>query len=165
MKTIGKVAIVLAALSTLVAEGGSVPAVSAARASTHIEVTVTEGPFLRFVDVGGTGLSPGDLVMEDQPATDLMNGSTSGRAISRIQIVRMFKSGDGIAILDSTLELDNGTVSIHGPVRLSELDGTASPHFAVVGGTGSYGFAIGEAVVSHTTGEDTYTVSIDLTTP
>jgi len=164
MKAKGKVAMALAVLFPVALGLGSIPAASAARGSIHIEVTVVEGPFLRFVDAGAQGLSPGDLVMEDQPASDPVDGSPVGRAISRIQIVRLFKGGDGIALLDSTIDLDGGTISIHGPVRLSELDGTASPHFAVVGGTGTYSFATGEAIIAHTKGDEAYTVSIDLTT-
>ncbi len=142
---------------------GSVPAISVTRASTHIDVNVTEGPFTRFVDVGGAGFSPGDMVMEDQPVSDPLSGAIQGRAISTLQIVRLFKSGDGVTVLDTTLQLANGSITIHGPIRLSELDGTSSVPFAVTGETGDYGSVIGEAVLGHQEGSDIYTVSIDLT--
>lgn len=159
-----KGAALVAVTAAAVAIAGSAPAISATRASTHLEVNVTEGPFTRFVDIGETGFSPGDLVMEDQPVSDPASGDGVGRAIGTIQIVRLFKSGDGVTILDTTLRLGEGSISIHGPARLSELDGTSSVRFAVIGGTGIYGSAIGEAVIDHQEGSDIYAVSIELTT-
>jgi hypothetical protein len=152
-------------VATMFAVWTSVPAVSAARGETQVVVNVTEGPFVRFVDVGKGGFSPGDVVMEDQPVSDPTSGDQLGRAISSLQFVRLFKGGDGITLLDTTLVLADGSITIHGPVRLSELDGTSVVRFAVVGGTGVYGSAIGEAVLRHDEGSEIYEVSVDLTTP
>ena len=158
-------AIGLAIAGTLVL-AAMAPISSAQVVPAHVDVFNVEGPFEKDIDVGRPGFgTAGDYAVESQPLLDPGDGSTVGRSLSQVTIVRPVAGGEDLEILlGSTLRLPQGDVVLDGGLRFSELlDGGTIP---VVGGTEAFAGARGTATFSSGTvgGKDGFNVSIDLTT-
>jgi hypothetical protein len=164
-KTMLTGAIVAALAGTLVLTTMA-PISSAQTTPTHIEVFNVEGPFEKDVDVAKPGFpTPGDYAVESQPLLDPADGSSIGRSLSQLTIVRVVAQGQDLEIiLNSTMRLVEGDLVLNGGLRFSELfDGGT---IAVVGGTGAFAGARGTAAFSAGTvaDEDGFVLSIDITT-
>lgn len=132
-------------------------------AQTQIRILDREGPYERFVDVGKPGFSPGDTVLESHPLLDASDQRVVGRSFTRFTILRVLKGGeDLIAILDLTVRLTDGDISLYGPVRFSELFSPGGATFSVVGTTGAYDGMTGSANAVATDTEGEFLVTIDL---
>jgi hypothetical protein len=142
------------------------PISSAQVTPTHLEVFNVEGPFEKDVDVAKPGFpTPGDYAVESQPLLDPADGSSIGRSLSQLTIVRVVAHGQDLEIvLNSTMRLAEGDLVLNGGLRFSELfeGGT----IAVVGGTGAFTGARGIAAFSAGTvaDKDGFVLSIDITT-
>ena len=142
------------------------PISSAQVTPTHLEVFNVEGPFEKDVDVAKPGFpTPGDYAVESQPLLDPADGSSIGRSLSQLTIVRVVAQGQDLEIvLNSTMRLVDGDLVLNGGLRFSELfDGGT---IAVVGGTGAFAGARGTATFSGGTvaGKNGFVLSIDITT-
>lgn len=142
------------------------PISSAQVGGTHIDVFAAEGPFEKDIDLGKAGFpTAGDFAVESQPLLDPADGSTVGRSISQLTIVRPVSQGQDLeVVLSSTLRLADGDLVAAGGLRFSELFGGGS--IAVVGGTGMFAGARGTATFTAgaVAGKDGFFVSIDITT-
>jgi hypothetical protein len=166
MKGSGKIsAAVGLALAGALVLAAHAPMSSAQVGATHLEVFNVEGRFEKDVDLGKAGFpTAGDYAVESQPLLDPADGSTVGRSLSELTIVRSVSQGqDFEVVLDSTLRLSDGDLVLDGGIRFSELfEGGA---MAVVGGTGAYAGARGTAAFTPGTvdGKDGFLISIDVT--
>ena len=134
--------------------------------TTHLDVFAVEGPFEKDIDVGKPGFpTAGDYAVESQPILDPADGSSIGRSLSELTIVRPVSDGqDFEVVLDSTLRLSDGDLVLDGGLRFSEFfeGGT----IAVVGGTGTFAGARGTAAFTAGTvaGKEGFLLSIDIVT-
>lgn len=132
-------------------------------AQAQIQVIDREGPYERFVDVGKPGFSPGDTVFESHPLLDAADRTVVGRSFTRFTILRVIEGGeDLIAILDLTVRLADGDISLHGPVRFSRFLSPDGVTFAVIGATGAYEGMTGSANAVATDTEGEFLVTIHL---
>jgi hypothetical protein len=159
----GAVGIAIAGALMLAAQA---PMSSAQVGTTHLDVFNVEGRFEKDIDVGKAGFpTAGDYAVESQALLDPADGSTVGRSITELTIVRPVSQGqDFEVVLDSTLRLPDGDLVLDGGLRFSEL--LAGGAAAVVGGTGTYVGARGTAAFTPSTvdGKDGFLISIDITT-
>jgi len=134
------------------------------RGDTQITVFDVEGPYTKMIDAGKPGFGPGDTVFEIQPLIDPVDESSLGKVFTRIQVMRLLKSGDFVFFLDCEVRLADGNILFNGPARFSDLD--AGAVFPVTGGTGSYELARGTAtgVLASVGGKDGALLTFDLTT-
>ncbi len=136
-----------------------------ASAQTEIRVLDREGPYEKDLDLGKSGFSAGDVVMESHPLVDAADGTTIvGRDFERLTVLRIHSGGeDFLFIYDSTLRLEGGDVVVYGEGRFSDLFSSEGVAFAVVGGTGMYAGAGGTATFSATDTEGEFQIVVDLT--
>ena len=141
------------------------PVSSAGVAPTHIEVFNVEGPFEKDIDVGKPGFpTAGDYAVESQPLLDPSDGSSVGRSLTQLTIVRPVSKGQDVEIvLNSTLRLPDGDLALSGGLRFSELfarrhDPGRRRDGSVRRGAGTVAFAAGTVA-----GQDGFVLSIDIT--
>lgn len=143
-----------------------VSSASAAKAPGDTQITVfdVEGPYEKDVDLGEPGFGPGDVVFEIQPLIDPVDQSPAGKVYTRIQVMRLLKSGDFVFFLDCEVQLADGNILFNGPAKFSDFDTGAI--FPVTGGTGTYALARGTLTALSATvgGKDGATLTFDLTT-
>jgi hypothetical protein len=130
----------------------ALPALSSAggppRATTAFTVFAADSQgFSRHVDLDGSGLGPGDLILQKTPLLDTASGDRVGTLVARTQVVKTELEGDdALAILDATALLSSGRVVFSGSFRTGlNFVHTVDVPFAVLGGTGSYDGARGTA--------------------
>ena len=131
---------------------------------TQITVFDVEGPYEKDIDLGKPGFGPGDVIFEIQPAIDPVDESPVGKVFTRLQVMRVLKSGDFIFYLDCEVKLANGSILFNGPAKFSGFNTGAV--FPVTGGTGIYELARGTLTATFATvgGRDGATLAFDLTT-
>lgn len=134
--------------------------------TTHLDVFAVEGPFEKDIDLGKPGFpSAGDYAVESQPILDPSDGSSLGRSLTELTIIRPMSHGQDLEIvLDSTLRLPDGDLVVDGGLRFSDL--FADGEIAVVGGTRAFAGARGTATFAAGTvdGKDGFFLSIDVVT-
>jgi hypothetical protein len=134
--------------------------------TTHLDVFNAEGKFEKDIDLGKHGFpTAGDYAVESQPLLNPADGTTVGRSLTLLTIVRPVSGGQDFEIvLASTLRLEGGALMLQVGLRFSEL--FAGGTVAVVGGTGDYAGARGTVGFSPATvrGLDGFLLSIDVTT-
>ena len=131
---------------------------------SQISVFDVEGPFERDVDLGDPGFGPGDLVFEIQPLIDPVDESPVGQVYTRLQVMRVLKTGDFVFVIDCQVKLSAGTILFNGTGKFSGFSSGAV--FPVTGGTGSYELARGTVTgtAGSVGGKDGATLTFDLTT-
>ena len=131
---------------------------------TQISVFDVEGPFERDLDLGGPGFGPRDIVFEIQPLIDPVDQSPVGKVYTRLQVMRVLKTGDFVFLIDCQVKLSTGTILFNGTARFSDFSSGAV--FPVTGGTGSYELARGTVTgtAGSVGGKDGATLAFDLTT-
>ena len=95
----------------------------------------------RNVDVGDTGLSPGDTIYERSPVFDVSSGHQVGIAVTRVAVVQVRLEGDdAVSILDSTLDIPGGRITYTGAFHTGIWQGSGGlgwrGRFSVTGGSG-----------------------------
>ncbi len=157
---------VVVALAGAIVLAVHAPISSAQIGPTHLDVFAVEGPFEKDIDVGKPGFpSAGDYAVESQPILDPADGSSVGRSLSELTVVRPVSQGQDLEIvLDSTLRLADGDLVLDGGLRFSES--FTGGQIAVVGGTGDFAGARGMVTFTAGTvdGKDGFFLSIDIVT-
>jgi hypothetical protein len=143
---------------------GAIAPVWAHAGDTQVTVFDVEGPYERDVDLGSPGFGPGDVVFEIQPLLDRSDGSRAGRVFTRLQVMRVLRSGDFVFMLDCQVRLETGTILFNGTARFGDFRSGAV--FPVTGGTGAYELARGTvtATLGRFAGKRGATLAFDLTT-
>ena len=163
-------AVVLAAgtgvVSALPASGSTGAPVRPASkpAGAHIEIFDIERGYAQQIDVGAPGLSAGDVIVENHKEVDVQTGKAVATAVTTVQLVRVFHSGDGIGMIQCTIIFRHGQIHFAGAVRLADVfgDGAVVP---VVGGTGQYDSVGGQVFMQfgQLNGKDGTYLTFDLT--
>ena len=110
----------------------------------------------RNVDVGDTGLSPGDTIYERSPVFDVSSGNQVGVSVTRVTVVQVRLEGDDtVSILDSTLVIPGGRMTYTGAFHTGIWQGVGGLGwrglFSITGGSGGNVGAAG--VVSSEAGQ------------
>ena len=127
---------------------GAVAAVSAApaMAAKHRLQLVANQNYYDFLDIGAPGNSLGDQLVFGEVFTKRGDEVGKSGVVCTVTAFEPAPSDDMTTNCVGTLKLRHGQISVQG---LLELDGAADPGpfpVAVVGGTGRYRGALGEAV-------------------
>ena len=112
------------------------------------------------VDLGKTGFSIGDELVEVSPVT--VGAATTGTAYTVVTLVSGTKLDDASGVIDCHVQLDGGTVLFNGGFAMKDLgDGVDLP---VVGGTGKYA-GVGGSVKMQVPDQKHTNLTFDLLVP
>lgn len=89
-----------------------------------------------FLELGGPGMSAGNMNIEHSALVDPDTGEGVGRVVTRWQVVEDLGGGDAVVVFDCTVELDEGNLNFYGSTELSRLPSGIS--LSIIGGTGTY---------------------------
>jgi hypothetical protein len=142
---------VLVLASALIASGllagALVPAAS--QGATTTSFTYCEKNrvgFNHFINEGKEKFGPGDWAVFTSPQFNPRTGKKVARHVGRFTFVKSRGQRDGYFIIDITVLLPKGKITVYGSSRFSQEEGRGAK-YAVTGGTGSYNNARG-AVIS-----------------
>ncbi|HEX2030475.1 MAG TPA: hypothetical protein VHL78_03615 [Actinomycetota bacterium] len=138
--------VLIAVLTGVVMLGPGAPVSSEESQETTLRLFEGMPTFIRDIDEKPKGESPGDWSVVIAPLFDPQTCQRVGRNVGRFVLVRPLRGGDAWAIIDSTLNLRQGRITIYGSFRFSEFFGGGVDH-AVTGGTEAFKFARGDVVV------------------
>jgi hypothetical protein len=154
------VAVVLAGLAGACAQTSSADATTKHLAIVGQDAKATT---MEMVDLGKPGFSPGDELIEENPATD-----ASGANVAKLYTIVTMTSGKSMADATGIIDChvvwkDGSTVLFNGSVDMKKLGG-AGVSLPVIGGTGAYNGA-GGTVHMQAPDQKTTNISFDLLIP
>jgi hypothetical protein len=124
-----------------------VPAASQdATATTFTYCERNKVGFEHFVNEGRKKFGPGDWAVFTAPQFSPQTGNKVARHFGRFTFVKPRGERDGYFIIDVTVVLPKGKVTVYGASRFSQEEGRGAK-YAVTGGTGAYNNVRG-AVIS-----------------
>jgi hypothetical protein len=103
--------------------------------------------FEKNVNEGGKGFSAGDWSVFKDTNFDPETCEPVATLLGRFQLVKSIGQEDGFATFDVELMLEDGKIFVTGGGRFSEFEAPEGAKFAIVGGTGAYKDATGEATL------------------
>jgi hypothetical protein len=100
----------------------------------------------RNINVGPRRFGPGDMSVAIEPLFNPRTGARVGRDVNHFTFVKPIGRQDGLAIVDVTVNLRGGKLTVYGAFRFSQFRRGAK--FTITGGTGAYSNAGGSVTVT-----------------
>lgn len=121
--------------------------------------------FRKVIDEKPNGFSSGDWELAREKQLNPETCETAGQVVTQFVLVKKLGNENAYFRLNGDLLLDDGTISFQGAGKFSDFGSEGGFKFSVIGGTGAYKDATGEASIVERTpmcDQKGETVTLDL---